>query len=140
MKDTTNLLDYNVWSAGEYTNNTQVYNTNGIIQTSKEHSFIGENSLKIITTSGAIAAYTPSITVASNKTYTLSCILYNPESQVNVVLASNKGTFSSVAVPPSGSPQRISISYNTSDDSSLICRWNLFSNYCFIDDVSLTGS
>lgn len=138
MKDTNNKLDYNIWSAGEYQDNTQGYNTNGIVQTSKEHSFIGENSLKIInnTTSG-IAAYTPAITVESNKTYTLSCVIYNPKSQVNIVLASNKGVFSSVAVPPSDSPQRINVSYNTTNDSSLTCRWNLFSDYCFIDDVEL---
>lgn len=142
MKDTTNLLNHNQWSSGEYTDNTQGYDTNCIIQTSKEYSKIGESSLKVINnTSSTKSAYTPSIAVASNKTYTLSCILYNPEaSLVNVVLLSNKGTYSVVSVYPSDVPQRISVSYTTSDDSSLACRWNIFSNYCFIDDVSLTES
>ena len=142
MKDTNNILDYNIWSAGEYQDNTQGYNTNCIVQTSKEYSLIGENSLKVINdTSSTKTVYTSSIDVTSNKTYTLSCVLYNPEAQVNVVLQSDKGTFSVVIVPPADVPQRISVSYTTaSDDSSLVCRWNLFSNYCFIDDVSLTVS
>lgn len=141
MKDSNNKVDYNVWSCGEYEDNTQGYDTNCIVQTSKEYSLIGENSLKVINdTSNTKSAYTSAIAVASNKTYNLSCILYNPESQVNVVLISNKETFSVVVVPPSDSPQRINVSYSTTDDSTLTCRWNIFSNYCFIDDVSLTGS
>lgn len=141
MKDTNNLLDHNIWSAGEYQDNTQGYNTNCIVQTSKEYSLIGENSLKVINdTSSTKSAYTSDITVAGNKTYTLSCILYNPETLVNVVLVSNKGTYSVVSVPASSIPQRINVSYSTTDDSTLTCRWNVFSNFCFIDDVSLTGS
>ena len=141
MKDTTNLLNHNQWSAGEYQENTQGYDTNCIIQTSKEYSKIGENSLKVINnTSSTKSAYTPTFTVASNKIYTLSCIIFNPETQVNVVLLSNKGTYSSVEVPPSNTPRRVSVSYNTTDDASLMCRWNIFSDYCFIDDVSLTVS
>ena len=141
MKDTTNLLNHNQWSAGEYQENIQGYDTNCIIQTSKEYSKIGENSLKVINnTSGTKSMYTSAFTVASNKTYTLSCILFNPESMVNVVLISNKGTYTVVSVYPSDNPQRISVSYNTTDDSSLACRWNIFSDYCFIDDVSLTAS
>ena len=84
--------------------------------------------------------YISRINVESNKTYTLSCILFNPKSPVNVVLESNKSTYSVVSVPPSDNPQRITVSYSTTDDSSLNCRWNIFSDYCFIDDVSLTAS
>lgn len=141
MKDNNNLLNYNQWSTGEYQDNTEGYLTNAIIQTSKEYSMIGENSLKVINnTSSTKTTYTSPINVASNKTYTLSCILFNPKSQVNVVLESNKSTYSVVSVPPSDKPQRIIVSYSTTDDSSLNCRWNIFSDYCFIDDVSLTAS
>ena len=141
MKDTNNKLNYNQWSTGEYQDNTEGYSTNAIIQTSKEYSMIGENSLKVINnTSSTKTTYTSRINVASNKTYTLSCILFNPKSQVNVVLESNKSTYSVVGVPPSDKPQRITVSYSTTDDSSLNCRWNIFSDYCFIDDVSLTAS
>ncbi len=139
MKDNSNLLDFNVWSAGEYNKNTNGINTNCIIQTTKEHSNIGENSIKIINNTGSTkSAYSNTISCMVNKTYTLSCTLYNPGSQVNVVLISNKGTYSVVSVPPSNVPKRISVSYTTtSDDSGLTCRWNIFSNYCFIDDIVL---
>ena len=50
VKDTNNLLDYNVWSGGEYENNTTgLYriNTNTTIISSNEQSHIGEQSFKI---------------------------------------------------------------------------------------------
>lgn len=50
MKDNTNLLDYNQWSATEYGENLDyLYNDNNkiTVQPTKEWSEIGENSLKI---------------------------------------------------------------------------------------------
>ncbi|WP_296862192.1 hypothetical protein [uncultured Methanobrevibacter sp.] len=53
MKDTNNLLEYNVWSAGEYKNNLEdigyIPTTTQTVKTTKEYSIIGENSIHIKT-------------------------------------------------------------------------------------------
>lgn len=53
MKDTNNLLEYNVWSAGEYKNNLEdigyIPTTVQTVKTTKEYSIIGENSIHIKT-------------------------------------------------------------------------------------------
>lgn len=59
MKDTNNILDYNVWSGGEYENNTNgLYriNTNTKIISSNEQSHIGEQSFKINVIDDSIAS------------------------------------------------------------------------------------
>lgn len=139
MKDTTNKVEHNVWSCGEYNKNTNTFSTTGEIQTTKEYSLIGENSLKIINhTSGTINATTNETTCDTGNTYTLTCTLYNPNTQVNVVLLSNQNTFSVVAANPSDKPQEISVSYTTvTGDINLRARWNVFSNNCFVDNIRL---
>ena len=50
MKDTNNKLDYNVWSAGEYNQNTTGFEgrLDAIRQVSSSFSSIGEYSLKVV--------------------------------------------------------------------------------------------
>ncbi len=141
MKDNNNLLGYNTWSAGEYSENTNGINTNCIIQTNKEYANIGENSIKIINnTETTKSAYTDNISCSTNKTYTLTCIIYNPDSRVNLVLMGSTGTYSVVGVTPSDSPKKVDVSYTTTNDTYILGRWNIYSDYCFIDNIKLIQS
>ncbi|WP_296882100.1 hypothetical protein [uncultured Methanobrevibacter sp.] len=48
VKDKTNIVPHNVWTAGDYSKNTNKFNTwnNGVITTSNEWSSNGEYSIK----------------------------------------------------------------------------------------------
>lgn len=92
MKDTNNLLTYNVWSGTEYANNIDGFvNTDLKIKGTNQFSSIGESSLQIIK-DGPNNWCNIDITslITSNGNYTFKCNIYsNSEGYVCLRQGSN---------------------------------------------------
>lgn len=149
MKDTSNLLDYNQWSAGEYENNTNPFITNtSIIQSSNQYSVIGEQSLKILkksTTGNHV--YTILNYAEHGKVVTLSVMVRSGNEYVNLQFIEQEGNTniktSSVKIPAntvskastslttSNSNTRLRIQFSSADEVD---------SCIYIDDINLTVS
>ena len=140
VKDTENLFRHNVWSAGEYSNNIDGFyeSSNNIYEITKIYSDIGENSLKLINNTSSVKAYTTlSVDVEKNKNYKLSASIYAPVSRVNMLIQQNGGEYNYITIYASNKPQNVSVTINSGDYTSLLCRWNVFTGYIYIDNIKL---
>ena len=141
MKDTNNKLDYNVWSTGEYNNNTNGFNknNNSIIQLSNQYSIIGENSIKLIRTSdGYPNTANIQLTGLSSK-IRLSLDILSKNNNCEVDLYGDS-VLSSVTVPQSIVSQKIILSTNTIKENVYI-RFRLPNkdDYMFINNINVTS-
>ena len=139
MKDTNNIFSYNQWAGGEYTENTNGMETNGIIITTKEHSVIGENSFKIINNTNTTRyGGTSGLSATAGKTYTFKATIYNPLTAVNMLIVDSQWNVQSISIPASNVPVVCSVSFPVSQSTTIYCRFNVLSNFAFVDDLSLT--
>ena len=92
MKDTNNLLDYNVWSATDYNNNLNGFENMDLkLKGTNLFSTIGESSVQIIK-DGLKNWCNVDVTslITSNSTYTFKCDIYsNSEGYVCLRQGSN---------------------------------------------------
>lgn len=144
MKDTNNKLDYNLYSAGDYNNNTTGLNRNNdsIIVVSSEWSSIGENSFKISRTSYVQpnTAYFI-ITNTGLSTITVEVDVYCPVNALEIQLYDGGNVLSQVTVPARTSVNNIVLS-SQSDAATLYVRFR-FANpkdYAFLDNISAITS
>lgn len=144
MKDTNNLLDYNVWSGTDYTENTSGINKNTIsrIESTNQYAKIGEHSLKIINedTTGSSKSVRPfTIPCSANTNYTLSLDILNKSIYtVTVRLYYSETNYTQIVVNPSYNMQTVNLSHTVPHDGNLICMIILNRQFTiFVDNMEL---
>ena len=141
MKDNNNLLDYNIWSTGEYNNNVGGFsrNNNGVIHLSNQYSIIGENSIKLIRTSDEYpnTANIQLTGLSSKIQLSLDILSKNNNCEVDLY---GDSVLSSVTVPQSIVSQKIILSTNTIKENVYI-RFRLPNkdDYMFINNINVTS-
>lgn len=144
MKDTTNLLDYNVWAGTDYLNNTKGFNKNTMnkIEVSNTFSSIGENSLKVISTDNT----TKNVRIVeiegcqSSETYTITLDIINKtSSSAKLRLFQNEGSYyQEVYIPISDNLQTITLSLAMTQNSNLRAMVLLYEScYVYLDNIQL---
>lgn len=142
MKDTTNKIDYNIWTGTDYNNTTSgfVLMNNSIIQQSNDFSSIGESSLKCMRTDNsltrALRIMKNGLTGTTNITVTFD--VYTPHNTVYFDL-NDGNTVSSVNVPISANMMNITLSGTTTKDT--IGLYVILSNvddYFYIDNIKIS--
>ena len=143
MKDTNNILSYDLWSGQEY-NNTTTWNTENsgaIIKTSNIISTIGEQSIQYSNHRGWDFGHIYISPISINSDYTFSFDIYNPHGTVMVRLASNSrlNTLSQVSIPSSDKIQHVIL--NCTTPSNINALYIQFftndSNIFYFDNLSL---
>lgn len=117
MKDTNNLLDYNVWSCCDYTETTAGFNGSPII--TNNYSTNGEHCIRLKNDTSATTNTYASIPCSANTRYTLICKIHNPSS-ATVLLRDNTWASSVLYVPSSEDWLDIELSYTTAGTASSI--------------------
>ena len=85
MKDTNNLLDYNIWSGTDYNNDITGFNKTPT--SSNEYSSIGENSLKLTRTTDDYNNYTTEhMKSLPSNNYRLTVDVYSPKATGRIVI------------------------------------------------------
>ena len=148
VKDKNNLVSYNVWSCTDYDGSTNEFTPkNTITATSTtEWSINGTHSLKTTTVNdvvwNAIRIYLYDI--HKNDEVTCNCTILNPDCEyLNFALIENvSGTYTNfiqVSIPPSNTPQNITLTGTVSQDiSSLIITYSQSKGTVYIDNIQLT--
>lgn len=138
MKDTNNLIPYNIWSCSEYENNINGIMPNDLkIHPSSNFSTIGEQSLKINYNGGNNWLNIDiSQLITSNSLYTVELDVYSPESNGSITLREYNST-TVIAFSQQETIQTISLTKSFSQVSGtyvqILCR----ENYFFVDNISL---
>ena len=147
MKDTSNLLTTNEWSAGEYENimPLQIFNTIAIL--TKTYSSIGEQSVRLTknASSGSYSRITYNQSIL-NKTITASAHIRTCESTAQLLLLeidTNRDMLQNRSITiPSNSHGNFSISLDSgSADNKFIIQFSnlgVIGDNIFVDDICLT--
>lgn len=136
MKDTTNVLSHNVWSATEYSGDFTGFSQGGGINlySSNNYSQVGEHSLKL--TNKASSAYRLRVYIPASKddTVTVSFDLLNQVS--NFVALYNGGTSLVSTYPPvTGDWQSIVLSKKVTSTDDVFLQINCNAGQdCFVDN------
>lgn len=116
MKDNDNVLNYNIWSAGEYENNPEIFYGNPIISRicTNEWSIIGEQGIKL-TKKNSSESYVRIYHNQSfiNKTVTASATIktYNSAAYLYLFEANSSGFIQSRSVfVPANSVSKVNVS------------------------------
>lgn len=141
MKDTNNLLTVNLWSGGEYFQNTSFNSQNKLIVSNK-FSTLGEYSTKYIQPSpanwGSFSTHLDGALV--NKKYKLSLDIYNPDNEYYLQLLINNNQLTRVTIPKLDKCQNISLTINTPSTAFEYIYLQFFNNAdnskIFVDNVN----
>ena len=109
MKDTNNLLDYNIWSGTDYKENIDRFNKTPI--SSNEWSNIGERSLKLTRTTDEYNNYTTEtsgIELPANN-YKLTANIYSPNAYGRIVMFTGDTDQVVVSFSPNPNTQVVSV-------------------------------
>lgn len=141
MKDTKNLLDYNVWSAGDYLTTMDGFSggNEAIVQLSNEFSINGEYSIKTIRKSPLYGTtlFTRLSNLTGTNTINATVKVYSPNNHVKVNLY-NGSILTEVTCPASSTVQNISLT-TTVTSSYVDLRFFLdnVDDFIFVDDISI---
>lgn len=106
-------MDYNVWSCGEYNQNTTGFEgrLDAIRQVSSSFSSIGENSLKVIRKNElyGTSCQTRLSNLTGTNNITATMVVYSPNNPVQINL-NNGSTLTSVTCPASSTVSIVSLS------------------------------
>lgn len=106
-------MDYNVWSCGEYNQNTTGFEgrLDAIRQVSNTFSSIGENSLKVIRKNElyGTSCQTRLSNLTGTNNITATMVVYSPNNPVQINL-NNGSTLTSVTCPASSTVSIVSLS------------------------------
>lgn len=141
MKDTSNLLSYNLWSGSEYSEDTSEIIPNGLtITPSSEFATIGEKSFKITRTgtNNYLTIYITNL-LTNNKTYTVYIDVYSPTSTGSIILRDGAGT-NSISYSAINSVQTVSLSKQFSTSSNCSIQLICSTGPVFIDNIRLVES
>lgn len=141
MKDNNNLLTVNLWSGGEYFQNTSFNSQNKLIVSNK-FSTLGEYSTKYIQPSpanwGSFSTHLDGALV--NKKYKLSLDIYNPDNEYYLQLLINNNQLVRVTIPKLDKCQNISLTINTPSTAFEYVYLQFFNNAdnskIFVDNVN----
>ena len=128
MKDTSNLLEYNQWSAGDYNNNltgiTNRYTDILITTVENTYSTTGEKSIHAKSVNTDFKAINMGQSnVSANETYTLTADILNKNADnVQLRLNENGVGYSSINIPISNAWKKFSISKTIEQNGSLLSR------------------
>lgn len=146
VKDTTNILPYNDWSAGEYSNSIDTSMVSqGKVIISNDFSIIGETCLKYIQRNPANYGYlfiqTPNI-IEENTSYIASFDVYCPDASYTFVIRSSSAELSRVTIPVNDNIQHITLSASVGTSSFLRLQFmnDTSDSRLFIDNISLVKS
>lgn len=113
MKDTNNKMDYNVWSCGEYNQNTTGFEgrLDAIRQVSSSFSSIGEYSLKVVRKNElyGTSCQTRLSNLTGTNNITATMVIYSPNNPVQINLY-NGSILTSVTYPASSTVSIVSLS------------------------------
>lgn len=114
MKDTNNLLDYNIWSGTEYTHDITGFSKTPI--SSNEYSSIGENSLKLTRTTDDYNNYTTEYMKSlPSSNYRLTVDVYSPQAGGRIVMFTGDTEQVMTSFSPSPNVQSISLQANSTN-------------------------
>lgn len=114
MKDTNNLLDYNIWSGTDYNNDITGFNKTPT--SSNEYSSIGENSLKLTRTTDDYNNYsTEHMKSLPSNNYRLTVDVYSPKTSGNLVMFTGDADQVNVLFNPSPNVQSLSLQANNTN-------------------------
>ena len=143
MKDNNNIETYNIWSGTDYDKNTSGFTkgSNCQINTSNKFSINGENCLEIqrVGDTSFYVDTTRFTDLTADKTITYECIVYSPNSDINIQLRCNGIAQTTIMVPSLIIPQKVSLSCKIPvDNTGYTCLRFLptSKNSCFIDDIT----
>ena len=139
MKDTNNLLDYNVWSCGEY-DNINIITIYGKVKITEQFSTIGEKSIAYQQSNPANYGYfyiDSTNTVTSGENHTVSVDCYCPDSNFTFIVRQD-GELSRVTIPRNPSMQHISLSFTSNRSASFRIQFfnDVSDSRIFIDNLS----
>ena len=140
VKDKSNLLNYNIWSAGDYLHTLNGFTKagNGNLIISNESSINGDYSIKATPTSNQYCNVILTPEFDESKTYLFYCYCKNQISGANLQLRDNNSIISSVTIPVAFSFQYISLELNHPLNNYTIVFRTYNSNYpLFIDNLNL---
>ena len=142
MKDNNNLVDYQLWSGGEYA--TPLTNSSGgVIKINNELSSIGENSILFTQNKNTNWGYYFSYpltgsNVQANTTYTISFDVYCPDAMFYTKLSS--GSVNTVVIiNVSECLQHIELSITNNDQYDVLLQFynNTGNSRIYMDNVNL---
>ena len=146
MKDTNNLLDYNVWSGTDYNNNTNGFiNQQLKLTSSNKFCVIGEQSLEICKDgNNNWCSIDITSVIATGNTYRFSCEVYSPNSNGVITLRESGGNVVSISYVKSDIIQTVSgvIPITITPSSTKKAYFQLLnntSNPAYFDNFSLVG-
>ena len=137
MKDTNNLFDYNVWSCGDYNENTKKFN--GSLSITNEYSTMGDYCLKLENKTTTLTLVNSAIPSPPHTQYTLKCNVYIIKGSISVVLRDDTWGNTSLWKTPNGRWEEVEITYTTaSSASAIVVQFNKTANSEFyVDDICL---
>lgn len=142
MKDTTNKVDYNVYSCGDYSNDNTGFGvgSDAIVFPSCDFSSIGEKSLKLIrkNTLYGTTCFTRLSNLTGTNNITASVDVYSPHNGVKINLY-NGSIITEVTCPASSTPTKVNLTGTiTSDYIDLRVFLDNVDDYCYIDNIQIS--
>lgn len=142
MKDISNKASYNLWSGGEYNQDTVgLKRVNGgiILSCNDFFTIIGENSFKIIRThidlTRAAVIEINNLTGTTNLTVTFN--IHQPNDDMRIVIA-DTSILSSVKIPK-GTTSSISLSATTTQDNvAVFIQLGKINDYIYLTNIQLS--
>ena len=141
MKDTNNLISYNLWTGSEYENKTNDIIPNGLIITpSNEFSSIGESSFKIIRTgTNNYLSINIKNLLTDNQSYTVYVDIFSPTTDGSLLLRDVNGT-NSVSYSAMESIQTVSVTKTVNLSGACYIQLICPTGPVFIDNIRLVES
>lgn len=138
VKDKTNILGYNVWSATEYSNNFSGFVHVDVSEMSNDYSTIGRQSIHLIPNQNKWWLDLPFENIESDTQYTLSGDIYLESGQATLRLANGNTDIQSVYCSSLGLSQ-LSLSFSITDDLDYPhVRFLCYDGLMYIDNIKLT--
>lgn len=142
MKDKNNLLDYNVWSCGEYNKNVLEWTNNKNLNINNNWSSIGECNIKLTRISDIYDDYTSTINITNlpEDNYLLSITIYSPYAIGSLRLINiDTEEYVSVGITKSDNPYTTSITINSLENVKIrLINWGKIGDNIYFDNIKLT--
>lgn len=140
VKDTENILDYNIWSGGDYLKNTNGFTiANGSLARTTNYSSNGESSIYLLRLQGNsyVSFSVPLSDSDIGKTITFKVDVYSPNDSAQLQISHNS-QYESSTCNSNSEFQTITLSRTIVNSDSLYCIIKLNEIDCYIDNLSIT--
>lgn len=146
IKETENLLEYNVWSCGDYLHNLNGFsvNSNFRVSVSNEFSITGDYSVKLTPTIDPTNGYgivRMPLTLNTNKHYLFQGYCKNNVSGASLRLVESDNISKLIVLPVSNNFDYFSLEFTPTTQNILLIFWTYNSeNNMYVDNLNLRGS